>query len=614
MADIFVYVCVLKACTINGSMFVAMSIHSEVLKRGIEVDVDIGNSLINLYVKCIRLEEASKVFEGMCIRDSVSWGTLIEGFSSQGKGFHALNLFEALQNEGICPNKVIILFVMKACSAEGLLQQGMILHDQVVRASLELDLALGTALVEFYSVCGKARDARRVFESLHNKDAAAWGAMIGSYVQLGQGMHALSLFGKLQMESVKPTEATFSSTLKACGMVGLLSTGMLVHHEIVEKGLHFNGVIASALVDMYAKCGNFIEAQDVFDTSCNQDLISWGAIIARYATQGHCLRVLELFSKMHMEDVKPVKTIFLCVLKVCSILADLSWGSSIHSEIVESGLENDPLVGNALINLYAKTGALEDAHVLFNDLPIKDCVSWNTMMAGYTLHGLDLSALRFAETMHTSGVEQSKATYSNICKVCGNIGAIFQGKLIHDRIIKDSLECNVVVGSALVDMYTKCGCMADAQKVFGELPEKDIISWGSMTSGYALHGDFIMAKRCFLNMQSQGMHLSNTVFTSVLVAFTHAGLLEEGCELFSLASESCCDFLNAEHYSCMVDLLGRSGQLESAGDFSLSMPLRPSLPACRSFLTSCRTHGNTGRGSHCFGQMVEREGSNSAFG
>lgn len=603
--DKFIYVCVFKACSLSRALREGIAVHAEIVKRGITLDTSIGYVLVDMYSKNKSLDDAFKVFCDMQVHDVVSWGALIGGFSLQGKGCRVFELFEELQCKGICPNNVVLLFVIKACADMRLLEGGMLLHDQAIRISMESDLALGSAFVGFYSSCREVVEARNVFDHLPNKDVVAWGAMIGAYAQSGQDISALILFAQLQEVGAKPSNATFSSMFKVCGVMRNFEAGKLLHHQFVEDELESNDVVVSALADMYAKWGSLMEAQNVFQISSQQDIVSWGAMIARYAAEGQNFYALDLFLEMQEEGVNPGKTIYLSILKVCSNLEILFWGILVHIQVIENELEADVVVGNGLINLYTKFGCLDDAKKLFDQLVDRDSVSWNTLVAGYTSHGYDASALKFVEEMHARGVEPSKATYSSILKVCGNIGAMIHGKATHDRIIKDGLHNDTIVGSALVDMYAKCGCLQDAQKVFEELPQKDVVSWGSITAGYALHGNPLMARHCFLDMQRQGLQLSEGVFTNMLVAFTHTGLLKEGCELFSSVSSCHSEFLNAEHYSCIIDLLGRAGQLYDAGCFLQSMPNRPCMPNRRSLLTSCRTHGNLGLGMHCFHQGAD---------
>ncbi|MCO5561840.1 hypothetical protein L7F22_015464 [Adiantum nelumboides] len=605
LPDKFIYVCVLKTCTgtLNWGFFVS----TEIVKRGFASDTSIGYVLIDMYSKNKSLDEAVKTFKDMSVHDVVSWGALIGGFSLHGKADCVLEFFGELQQEGIHPNSVILLFVLKACLDRKLLEQGMILHAHLVTNSNESNLALGSALVGLYSNCGELVEARKVFDSLFCKDSVAWAAMIGGYAQARQDLSALHLFSKLQDEGLKPSDATFSSTLKVCGVRRNLEAGKLLHHQFLEKALESNDVVVSALADMYAKCGSLMEAQDVFQMICHQDTVSCGAMIARLATQGRNLCAFDLFQQMQVEGVKPVKTTFLCVLKACSTFEDPCWGDLVHMQVVESGHEADVIVGNALIYLYVKFGSLDDARKIFNNLSDRDSVSWNTLVSGYTCHGYDISALKFVEEMHLSGIEPSEVTHSHVLKVCANMGAIHQGMITHDNMLRDGNHIDVLAGSALVSMYAKCGCLQEAQKVFDELPERNIASWGAITAGYALHGNTDMAKHCFYYMEKEGLDLTEAVFTNILVAFTHAGLLEEGCKLFSSVLRYHFNFLNAVHYSCITDLFGRVGQLSDAESFLQSMPLSPRNSSQRSLLANCRMHGNVGLGMQNFNHYVEAD-------
>ncbi|KAH7372654.1 hypothetical protein KP509_17G015000 [Ceratopteris richardii] len=605
-ADKFIYVCVLKACNLTCALNWGFYVNSEIIKKGFELDVSVAYVLVDMYAKNQSLDEASKVFRDMPAHDVVSWGALIGGYSLHGKAAYVLELFQELQCEGVQPNNVILLFVLKACLDMKLLEQGMLLHEHLIKISSEGDIALGSALVGFYSNCGEIREARKVFDSLLRKDAVAWAAMIAGYAQARCDLSALHLFSRLQEEGLKPSDATFSSIMKVCGVVRNLEAGTLLHHQFVENALELNDVVVSALTDMYAKCGKLMEAQQVFQIICHQDIVSWGAMIARFVTQCENLCALDSFQKMQAEGIKPVKTTYLCAIKACSILGPLYLGNLIHAQVIESGLETDAVVGNALINLYSKLGSFNDARKVFDSLLERDSVSWNTIIAGYTSHGYDILALRFVEEMYLNGVKLTEVTHSNILKVCGNVGAVYQGMIIHDKMLRSG-QFDAVATSALLSMYANCGCLKEAWKIFEESPEKNVVSWGAITAGYALHGDSSMAKHCFLLMERQGLCLTEAVFTSMLVAFVHAGMLEEGCRLFSSVVRNQSSFLNSVHYSCITDLFGRVGRLGDAELFLQSMPILPCTSSERSLLANCRTHGKVRIGMQRFKNHAQTE-------
>lgn len=594
---------VLKACGHAGEIYWGFLIHENIIKSGTELELVMGNALVDMYAKCGKVQEARKVFDSLPNQNSMSWGSMIAGYSLQGHGHCALRLFENMHDRGIKPNKVIFLCILKACRSIKFIKQGRLIQEQVIRSGFQSDLVVGSTLVDMYSKCGSVVEARKVFDDLPNKDGVAWGAMIGGYAQCGQGLAALELFKKLQHECVKPSKATFTCILKACGSIGALTQGRQVHQHITECGLRSDVIIASALVDMYVKCGSLEEACEVFDES-PRDVVSWGAMIAGYAANGLGLCAIHLFKEMQQEGLKPQRVTFLCILKACSSISAVEQGRLIHGQIIKTGLEADLVVGNTLIDMYVKCGRLEEAHKMFNQLPNRDDISWDVMMAGYNAHEDGFSAFDLFENMQHDGVKPNETTSLSALKACGMIGAIKQGKIIHNQIIGTAMESDMVIGNALVDMYGKCGCIDDARNVFDELLNKDVVSYGTMIAGYALHGNCLMARQCFEDMLQQGLKPVDAVFTSMLTAFNHGCLLEEGCKHFKSMMEHHSITPSVEHYSCMIDLLGRAGHLIEAGDLLQSMPALPDIIMWRSLLTSCRHHGNMELGRQCFNKVV----------
>jgi len=330
----------------------------------------------------------------------------------------------------------------------------------------------------------------------------------------------------------------------------------------------------------------------VFDKMPVRDVVSWNAMIAGYVQNGQGGESLKLFSQMQLAGMKADSVTVSSILPACANLADLEQGKKIHDYITSSGFESDVFVGSALVDMYAKCRSIENARHVFDKMSRRDVVTWNSMIAGYAQNGLGNEALMLMYKMQLSGMKPNSVTVMSVLSVCTNLAALQQGKEIHGLIIRDGLESDVIVGSALVVMYAKCGNIIIARQVFDRIPQRDVALWNAIISGYAMHGRGEETLKLFYEMQQARIAPDGITLTSVLSACSHAGLVNEGWQYFRSMSRDYGIMPTVEHYACMVDLLGRSGCLSEAQHFINKMPLEPDACVLGALLGACRVHGN----------------------
>ncbi|KAJ7565675.1 hypothetical protein O6H91_02G070400 [Diphasiastrum complanatum] len=563
------FVAVLKACANIKALSQGRLIHFNILEAGYGSNMFVGSSLIGMYAKCGSIEEARKVFEQLPEKDVIAWSSMIEGYARHGLGRQALELFKEMQKESMQPDKVTFVSALKACTCIGSLDEGKLIHAQIVARGFELDLVVGSTLVHMYAKCGSLDKAHNLFTKMPRKNVVSWNALISGYGSNGLGQRALELFKQMKQECIKPDEATYVTILKVCGSLGALSDGMMIHSQIIKNQLDVSACLGSALVHMYAKCGSLDDAFKVFERLTKRDVVSWNAIIGAYVLHGLGNQALQLFERMQQ-------------------------------------------AGNCLLDMYAKCGSLADAYGVFDEMPEKDVVSWSTMIAGYAQHGMSQQAFQLFNQMQKHGVKPNSVTFISMLKVCGNMAALPEGKIIHAEMIESGIEVDVQLGSALIDMYAKCGSLEMALSVFECLAEKNIVSWSSLIAGYAQHGLGLQALQIFNRMQQEGIKPDDATFVSVLSACSHASLLDEGISLFQSMSQKFGIFPKMRHYLCMVDLLGRTGNLIKAKSMIEQMPSQPDAVVWLSLLGACYTHGNVELGRHCFESVLKYDPKNSA--
>ncbi|KAI5080121.1 hypothetical protein GOP47_0005600 [Adiantum capillus-veneris] len=646
------YSCILKACGIVHDANMGKQIHDDIVsQRLLEKDVVLGNALVDMYAKCGAFMKAQQVLGELPIRDVVSWNALIAGYVQHGHGKEALGCFQKMQRDGFSPNAITYACILKACGIIQDIDMGKQIHDEIVsQGLLEKIVVLGNALVDMYAKCGALLKAQRVFDELPIRNVVSWNALISGYVQHGLNKEAVGCFHRMRSEGFSPDVVTYASVLKACGVMQDLDMGKKMHDEIASQGLLKKDVVlGNALVDMYARCGVFLKAQKVFDELPVRNVVSWTALLAGYVQHGQGKEALGCFQRMRSEGLSPNAITYTCILKACGIMQNGVMGKQIHDEIVSLGLlKNDIVLSGALVDMYSKCGVFTKALKILDELSVRDVVSWNTLIGGYAQHGQGQEALGCFQRMQRDGLTPDAITYACTLKACGLMQDIDMGEKIHDEIVNQRLlEKNVVLGSALVDMFAKCGVLLKAQKVFDDLPIRDAVSWDALIAGYAQHGQgqealgclqrmqsegFVPsvvswtaliggyaqqgrtkeALHCFHWMQQEGISPDAITFVNVLNACSRSGLVDEGQTYFDDMREKYGIAPNPEHYTCMVDLFGRARLFDKALRVIMRMPSSGHLSVWYALLGACRKWGNVSLGRFAFDHAVQLDGCNAA--
>eukprot|EP01018_Ginkgo_biloba_P030615 Gb_17428 [translate_table: standard] len=507
--DRFTFPFILKACAALSALQQGMEIHDQIIRSGIESNVYVGNALIDMYAKCKRIDIARHVFDKMFKRDVVSWTAMMVGFCQNGHPNESLTLFRQMQLTGIKPNQVTNLSVLTACAGLTALQLGKQIHNYIIKVGFESDDSVVTTLIAMYAKCGSIEVAHQLFDKIPKKDVVSWSEMIAGYAQNGHADEALALFRQMQLAGVKPNQVTIVSVLPACAEITNLQQGKDIHDYIIKTGFQSDASVGTALVAMYAKCGSMELALQVFNMMVKIDVVAWNAIIAGFAQNGYAIEALAVFCEMQLADVKPNSVTMVSVLPACAHLAAQQKGSWIHAYVIKSGFESDASVGNAVIDMYAKCGSIDVACQLFDKMPKTDVVTWSAMIAGYAQNGHANEALTLFHEMQLADVKPNGVTIVSVLSACADLGSLQQGKNIHDSIIKNGIELDVSLETALVAMYAKCGSVEIACQLFDNMYKRDVVSWNTMIAGYGMHGHAKDALELFLQMQEIGMKLDS---------------------------------------------------------------------------------------------------------
>lgn len=586
----------LKEYTKQKDLLRGHRLHAEIVRSGLlETNVFVGSSLVSLYAKCGKIEKAEHVFNEVSVRDAVTWNALLAGYAHHGFCEEALDSFERLQLEGFLPTPVSFACALKVCGSMDVLDKGRDLHTQIViEGLLEEHLVVANALVDMYAKCGALLEAQEVFDDIQNRDVVSWNALIAGYTQHERGEEALNCFEQMQIARFPPDAVTFPSIFKACGSLGALGKGKDVHAQIVEERLvEIDTHIGSALVDMYAKCGMLDEVQEVFDKLPVKDGVLWNALISGYAHHEQGEKALNSFTQMQLNGFSPNVVTFACVLKACGSFKALQNGLEIHAQIVwQSSLESDILVSTALVDMYAKCGALEEAQEVFEELQFRTAVSWNALIGGFTQFGLSERALSYFHRMQQEGFSPDTISFACALKACGSLGDAYVGQELHRHIVQCGLSESLVVGNALVDMYANCGMLAEALEMFDKLPVRDVVAWSALMVAFTQLGKDELVFGSFNQMRKANILPDCVTFAILLTTCSHKGLLDKGEMYFEMIHQGYGIIPTLQHYACLIDAYGRVNDLHKAVLVIEKMPVLANASVWHTLLSACRCSGN----------------------
>lgn len=606
------FLCVLKACGSLQAIERGRDLHASIIKKGFDKEHTLSNTLVGMYSKCGLIAEARALFDEGPDYSTVSWNVLISGYADKGLGEEVLNCFEEMQLKGAPPNDITLVCTLKGCSSIGALDKGKQVYSEIVKLGYEKDYFVGNTLINLYAKCGFLNEAHKLFDELSARDAVSWNAFILGYAECGLEEEVLNQSEQSQGYLIPPNAVTFLCILRACASLRAKGKGQETHVEIVKKGFDTYPYIGSILVDLYAKCGLLAEAKRVFDDLPVRDVVVWTALMAGYAQQGLNKETLKCLNQMKMEGVSPTSVTFLCSLKGWGNKSAVEGGREIHSEIIKYGNEKDPLIGSALVDMYGKCALVLEAQAVFDQLPIRLVASWTPLIAAYAEHGLCEDALHWFEKMRLDGFCPDAVTYLCCLKASGNLGVVDKGQEIHAEIVEKGMETDTLLCGALVDLYTKCGLLWEAWEVFDNSPLPNLVSWTSLIVGFASQGECEHVFRLLEKMWEAGILPDEITLLSILTVCSHVGLVEIGLKYLEIISKDFGVSPTFEHHNCVLDLLGRAGQVDETLVWVKDMPLQPNFVTWRTVLGACTKYCLLESGRLAFNYAVELDEQQAA--
>ncbi|XP_024541838.1 pentatricopeptide repeat-containing protein At2g39620 [Selaginella moellendorffii] len=649
-------------------------VHEYIKASGFPVDVLVSTSLVNMYGRFLRLEEAKQCFEQARERDRVCWNSMVGAYAQNGCGLEALHLYQEMRRALVEPNSVTFVNLLVACAATGFLEAGRKIHAEVASLGLLSTLSVGGALINMYSECGDLDGAVQVFKEMRQLGVMPWDALIAAFAHNKFVREAIYLFSRMSLEGQKPNELTIVSILDACSSGGAVKQGSAFHRCI---GVSSSGLdVSNSLVNMYG--------------------------------DGDGKEALGVHQKMELEGLKPDKFTFISVLHACSASEALAEGKAIHALIAASGFDSSCFVATTLIKMYGCCRCMEEAKAVFDRVASKDIVLWTALLTAYSRNEDAKGALLVYRNMDLEGMEKNRFTFSSIVSVCADAEALAEGQKVHLHTVSVGYDKDVIVGTTLVDFYSKCHDVDTARSVFDGIEGKDIVTWNVMITGFARNGhggeavrlyqkmdlppdsltmvgvlaacsglgaletgevllersglerdeaigtalinlygkcgSLEQARNVFLDMKSrrnlvtwnsmlaaactkggledcveiihmmglEGIMPDELTFLSVLFACSHGGSIQQGLDLFLSAGVDYGIATNTKHYVCVVDILGRVGRLEEAQEVLNRMPFQANDVAWMTLLGACRIHRDFEQGRRAADYVIELDPQNAA--
>ncbi|KAJ7960424.1 Pentatricopeptide repeat-containing protein [Quillaja saponaria] len=533
------------------------------------------------------------------------WNTMMRAYIQRNYPEKAINLYKLFMDENADPDSYTYPILLQACAVRISEFEGSEMHNHVLKLGFDSDVYVRNTLINMYAVCGNVSKARKIFDEHPVRDSVSWNSILAGYVQLGD-----------------VTEAKY------------------IYDRMPER----NTIASNSMIVLFGRTGNFVEACKLFSEIPQKDMVSWSALISCYEQNQMYEEALALFVKMNANGVMVDEVVVVSVLSTCTHLSFVKTGKSVHGlaakigidmyvnlqnalihmystsgeilnaeKLFNTGFQLDQISWNSMISGYMRCGAVEKAKALFDSMTEKDVVSWSAMISGYAQHDCFLETLSLFQEMQLKGIRPDETTLVSVISACTRLSVLDLGKWIHAYISKNNLDVNVILGTTLIDMYMKCGCVENAIEVFYGMEEKGVSTWNALILGLAMNGFAENSLHIFAEMKKTGIIPNEITFMAVLGACRHMGLVDEGRRHFySMIHEHKIE-PNVKHYGCLVDLLGRAGLLKEAEELIVSMPMAPDAATWGALLGACKKHFNNEMGERIGRKITELHPDHDGF-
>ncbi|KAK1429197.1 hypothetical protein QVD17_11402 [Tagetes erecta] len=483
----FTFATVLGVLADSGAVVKGMQVHTMVVKYGFEMTTYVCNSLISMYSKSGMIRRAKAVFDGMEVRDAVSWNGMIAGLVTNGHDSIALDLFHKMRVYGVKLTQAIFVTMLKVCANIKEIVFTKQIHSFVSRNGMESDDNIRTALMVSYTKCCEMDETLKLFSTMKGvNNVVTWTAMIGGLIQNREINKAVSLYCQMCSEGVKPNEFTYSTLVAAHPTISVFQ----IHAQSIKTNYESATSVGTALLDVYMKIGNYNDAIKVFEHVEEKDIVTWSAILAGYAQLGDADRAVGVFRQLANDGVRPNEYTFSSILNACaSPMAAIEHGKQFHAGAIKENYSNTLCVSSALVTMYSKRGNIESANKVFERQTERDLVSWNSMVSGYAQHGFGKKALEIFEQMRQENIEMDDITFIGVITACTHAGLVNEGERYFNMMVNDlKIDPTSEHYSCMVDLYSRAGLLEKAVAFINAMPfPAGATIWRSLLAACRVH-------------------------------------------------------------------------------------------------------------------------------
>ncbi|KAI5326290.1 hypothetical protein L3X38_035364 [Prunus dulcis] len=553
----------------------------------------------------VHIDLSLRIFNLIEDANGFIWNTMMRAYIQRNCPQKALNLYKLMVDKNAEPDNYTYPLLVQACAIRVSEFEGRQIHNHILKTGFDSDVYVQNTLINMYAVCENMSDARNLFDEIPVLNPVSWNSILAGYVRAGDAEKA-----------------------------------KLIYDRMPER----NTIASNSMIVLFGRTGCVTEACRLFNELPEKDMVSWSALISCYEQNEMYEEALALFLRMVANGVMVDEVVVVTVLSACARLSIVQTGKLIHGLVVKIGIEAyvnlqnafihmysscgeimaaqklfnaayhlDQISWNSMISGYLKCGLVEKARTLFDSMPEKDIVSWSAMISGYAQHDRFSETLALFQEMQLRGIRPDETTLVSVVSACTHLAALDLGQWIHAYIRKNGLKINVFLGTTLINMYMKCGCVENALEVFQGTAEKGVSTWNALILGLAMNGLVEKSLEMFSEMKKCGVAPNEITFIGVLGACRHMGLVDEGRRHFDSIVQEHKIEPNVKHYGCMVDLLGRAGMLKEAEELIESMPMIPDVATWGALLGACKKHGDHDMGERIGRKLIELDPDHDGF-
>ncbi|KAL7610047.1 hypothetical protein Lser_V15G13853 [Lactuca serriola] len=466
-------------------------------------------------------------------RSAFLWNTITRAYSIAGV-YDAFQIYNLMIRNGVRPDDHSFPFVLKVCSDYHEVWKGQEVHGLVCKLGFDSDVFVGNTLLRFYGECSSVNDAEKVFDEMPERDVVSWNTLIAVCSIKFSYNKAINLFRDMRSQplysGVIPNVATIVSLLPVCAAIEDFAITSEIHSYVIKMGFNHHIKINNAFIDAYGKCGNLKACKQVFNEMVDRNHVSWNAVITSFAHTDHHQDAIIFFQSMINESITPNSVAISSILPIIVELECLQWGIELHGFSIRTRIESDIFVANSLLDMYAKFRYPIKASNIFNNIHLKNIVSWNTMIANYAQNGSELLALQTLREMQAHGIVPGPVTLTNILPACARISHLSHGKQIHCKSIRCGFDFQIFISNALIDMYAKCSRLDLARNVFN-VSYKDRISYNTLISAYSHTNTSFESLILFRELGLKDMEYDTVSFSGALSACANMAEIKKGKEI-----------------------------------------------------------------------------------